>query len=237
MSNYSEEQEKNLRRRLEILKEEMQAGRVMFAAHLAKETERSLLAVQYGRDGRIDLNTVDARTRALALAIVGVRDRREIKRQVSLADIQRAYFELVTQHFGEIADLAVERGLNPGRAARAAASDQNIVAQMSETIPRFMEVLSEFWDNLGEPAHVHLEDARYLKAVFGGDLFPSAYQNIGSTCGIYIDTIVLPDPFLRSAALFDVWSPERRAYFFIKHALNVLRYRELALRKWILRSL
>ncbi len=99
---------------------------------------------------------------------------------------------------------------------------------MVSVIPQFMEVLSEFWAHLAEPTHLHLEDAPQLKAVFGGDLFPSAYQNIASTCGLYVDTIVLPDPFLRSAQLFENWSPETRTRYFVKHALNILSYRELA---------
>lgn len=67
-----------------------------------------------------------------------------------------------------------------------------------------------------------------LKGVFGGDLFPSHSENIASKCGIYTDTLILPDPFLRSKHLFELGSPERQAYYLIKHALNLLQYKELA---------
>ena len=67
-----------------------------------------------------------------------------------------------------------------------------------------------------------------LKAVFGGDLFPSPYENIASKCGLYTDTVILPCPFLRSKHIFERSTPEQQAYYVIKHALNILQYKELA---------
>ena len=228
MTNDAEERHVRLRERLAVLKDELQAGRVVFAQHLAENMTKSLEAVRYGPDGEIDLDTVDGRVRALALTVSTMKARSDIKRQVSLAEIQREYFDWLNDNFGHMFERMSSSGLNPDQAGRAAAADATVVADLGSVIPRFMEVLSEFWTRLGEAAHVHLEDARQLKAVFGGDLFPSAYHNIASTCGLYVDTIVLPDPFIRSANLFEVWSPQRRVYYFVKHALNILSYRELA---------
>src|ERR1019366_2649151 len=42
------------------------------------------------------------------------------------------------------------------------------------------------------------------------------------------DTLVLPDPFLRSKDLFKRWTPDQQAYYLIKHGLNLLQYKELA---------
>jgi hypothetical protein len=229
MADYSEDQKRELKRRLELLREQLEAGRMHFAPHLVEETKKSLMAVRYGPNGEIDLDTVDGRVRSMALAVAAMHDRDKVKQEISLADIQQTYFRWLDESFGHLQRFMIERGLNPHSAGRAAAADPAFVKETIGVIPKFMEVLTEFWDNLGEPAHIHVEDARNLKAVFGGDLFPSAYQNIASTCGIYIDTIILPDPFLRSADLFERWTPERRTYYFVKHALNVLAYRELAL--------
>ena len=228
MTNQAEERQSNLRERIAVLRDELQAGRVVFAPHLADNMTKSLEAVRYGPDGEIDLDTVDGRLRALALTVSTMKARSDLKQQVSLAEIQREYFDWLNDHFGHIFERTSRSGLNPEQAGRAAAADATFVAEMDSVIPRFMEVLSEFWTNLGEAAHVHLEDGGQLKAVFGGDLFPSAYQNIASTCGLYVDTIVLPDPFIRSADLFELWPPERRVHYFVKHALNILSYRELA---------
>jgi len=67
-----------------------------------------------------------------------------------------------------------------------------------------------------------------IKGIFGGDLFPSHNENIASKCGIYTDTIVLPDPFLRSKHIFANYPKESQAFYFIKHAMNILQYKDLA---------
>lgn len=56
-------------KRLQLLKERLAAGKVTFAPHLFDETKKSLMAVRYASDGEVDLATVDARVRALTLAV------------------------------------------------------------------------------------------------------------------------------------------------------------------------
>jgi hypothetical protein len=213
MKDDAQAQERRLRERIEILKQEVEHGRVHFAPHLFEEMKKSLLTVRYGPDGEVDLSTVDARVCSMALAVASIRYRDDTKRQVSLREIQDAYFGWLGSQFGHLRKFAADAKQNPHQAGRAAASDPDFVKRIAPAIPEFMGVLTEFWSEAGEAAHIHLEDARYLKAVFGGDLFPSAFTNIASTCGIYVDTIVLPDPFLRSAKMFELWSPERRTYY------------------------
>ena len=228
MTHRDDDQQLRLRERIATLRDELQAGRVKFMAHLADDMQKSLLAVRYGPNGEVDLDTVDGRVRALALAVATMKTRSTTKQQASLVEIQHQYFEWLHENFGHLFEQMSNDGLNPDQAGRAAAATPAFVTNMVSVIPKFMEVLSEFWAHLAEPTHLHLEDAPQLKAIFGGDLFPSAYQNIASTCGLYVDTIVLPDPFLRSAPLIDLWSPKTRTHYFVKHALNILSYRELA---------
>lgn len=228
MTQRDDDQQLRLRERIATLRDELQAGRVKFMAHLADDMQKSLLAVRYGPNGEVDLDTVDGRVRALALAVATMKTRSTTKQQASLVEIQHQYFEWLHENFGHLFEQMSNDGLNPDQAGRAAAATPAFVTNMVSVIPKFMEVLSEFWAHLAEPTHLHLEDAPQLKAIFGGDLFPSAYQNIASTCGLYVDTIVLPDPFLRSAPLIDLWSPKTRTHYFVKHALNILSYRELA---------
>lgn len=73
-----EDYEKRLRRRLKILQEKLKEGKVVIQKGLS--IEDSLLAVRYGPDGEIDLNTVDGAVRSMALAITAVHDREEMKK-------------------------------------------------------------------------------------------------------------------------------------------------------------
>ncbi|MGB3972612.1 MAG: hypothetical protein WBL58_00390 [Peptococcia bacterium] len=229
MEQNSEEYKAELQRRLEVLKDHLEKGKIKFAPHLFDETQKSLMAVKYGVDGKIDLSTVDARVRSLALAVTAMKDREDMKNAITLKEIQTDYFKWLENNFGEYYQKMVERNLTPHDAGKAISLNQESVDYTVSIIPKFMEVITEFWNNLIDPSYAHLEDMHILKAVFGGDLFPSAYENIASKCGLYIDTIILPDPFLRSKALWNRWSKQKQTYYFIKHALNILQYKELAL--------
>jgi hypothetical protein len=229
MSQNDEEYAAEVRRRLEVLKDYLEKGNVKFAPHLFEETRKSLMAVRYGADGKIDLSTVDSRVRSLALAVTAMKDREDIKSAISLREIQTTYFGWLENNFGEYYRTMVDRGLTPHHAGRAISSNQESVDYTVSVIPKFMEVVTEFWKNLIEPAYVHLEDMQILKAIFGGDFFPSVYENIASKCGLYVDTIILPDPFLKSGVLWNRWSKQDQTYYFIKHALNILQYKDLAL--------
>ena len=119
--------------------------------------------------------------------------------------------------------------VTPHDVARHISSNISAVKELIAYLPNFLGVLKEFWENLGDVARIHVEDMHgMLKGVFGGDLFPSHNENIASKCGIYTDTIILPDPFMRSLDLFERWEPNKKAYYLIKHALNLLQYKELA---------
>ncbi|WP_281017844.1 MULTISPECIES: hypothetical protein [unclassified Minwuia] len=80
-----------------------------------------------------------------------------------------------------------------------------------------------------DSSHYHVQELTGVKAVFGGDLFPSYQRNIASSTGLYVDTIVLSDPFWHTRHIFERATPERQVYYLIKHAINLMQYRDLAL--------
>ncbi len=219
--------EERLRRRLKILQEKFKEGKVKIAEGL--KVEDSLLAVRTGPDGEIDLNTVDGLVRSMALAVTHIHDREELKKSISLSEIQNTYFDFIEQNFGHFYKIMVERDLSPHDAGMAATQSQKSIDEVNKHVDEFLEVIDEFWEQTGEIAHIHIEDMHNnVKGIFGGDLFPSPYENIASKCSIYMDTIVLPDPFLRSRHIFKNMGDKDRAYYLIKHALNILQYKILA---------
>ena len=222
-----EEYEKRLRRRLEILKKEMEAGKV----HLPNDAQikNSLLSIKYDSNGQIDLNTVDGIVRSMALGIEAMHDREELKNSISLKEIQNTYFNFIEDNFGEYFKIMQEKKLTPHQAAIALTRSQEGIEAFSKPIPDFLEAISDFWLDANEPTSIHIEDSfNTLKGVFGGDLFPSNEESIASKCGLYTDTIILPDPFIRTKDLFPRWDQKDRAYYLLKHAMNLLQYKDLA---------
>src|SRR5690554_2540157 len=221
------EYEQRLRRRLKILKEQFEAGKIRIAEGL--DVEKSLLAVRVGSDGEIDLDTVDGLVRSMALAVTAMHDREELKKEASLSEIQNMYFKFIEDNFGHFFKIMVQKGMTPHDAGMAAQNSEASIKEITENLDKFLEVIDQFWEGVGEVAHIHVEDMHHnVKGIFGGDLFPSHDENIASKCGIYTDTIVLPDPFLRSKVIFEHYSLADKAYYFMKHAMNILQYKELA---------
>ena len=221
------EYEKRLRRRLKILQEQLEAGKIRFAKDL--QIEKSLMDVRIGSDGEIDLDTVDGAVRSMALAITVIHDREELKKEVSLSEIQNMYFNFINDNFGGFYKIMRERGLTPHQAGLAARNSDDSIKELTQNLDEFLGLIEQFWKDFGEIAHIHVEDMHgNVKGVFGGDLFPAHNENIASKCGIYTDTIILPDPFLRSKQVFTHYSLPDKAYYLMKHAMNILQYKDLA---------
>jgi len=219
--------EERLQRRLQILKKQFEAGKIKIAPGL--QVVESLKAVRYAPDGSIDLNTVDGLVRSMALAAEFMHDREEMKNNLPLAETQNIYFSFLEKNFSQFYKVMLERGLTPHDAGMALSRTASTVKELTTNLSAFLDSIEEFWTHAAPVAHAHVEDMyETLKGVFGGDLFPSHNENIASKCGLYIDTLVLPDPFMRSKNLFKLWKPKDQAYYLIKHGLNLLQYRELA---------
>lgn len=224
------EYEERLKRRLIILKEEMKNGKVKFNKDL--KVIESLKKVKYGPDGEIDLETVDGFVRSLAIDIEYFHDRNEAKGIIPLKEIQQIYFQFIERNFGEFYKMMTHNKATPHQIAEYISSSKHVdeINYLDGNISGFIDIISEFWEANGEIAHYHVEDMYGItKGVFGGDLFPSNESNIASKCGIYIDTIILPDPYYHSKILFEKWDKKQRVYYFIKDALNILQYKDLAL--------
>lgn len=216
-----------LRRRLELLRQYLNSGRIKVALHLQDAFEESLSAVKYGPDGEIDLATVDGSLRAIALGIAGMDYREEAKKANSLLEIQKLYFQSIRNNFGDLYERMTDAGASPHQFSSALAQHPENVDHLYPVISDFVEALVKFWESASEVVSYHLEDMNVTKGVFGGDLFPVG--NIASTCGLYLDTIVLTDPFMNSKDLFPRWEKKEAVRYLLKNAMNVLSYEELAL--------
>lgn len=231
MSLESEQQgyEERLRYRLKILSEQLKADKVKIASHLAEGFEESFRNIKYDESGEIILESVDGRIRSMALAIEHFDTRAKLKKEISLVEIQKLYFDLIEHNFDFIYQQMLKANSTPNHIAEFLSTKADFVDNMFEQIPDFMDAILSFWKEVGDIGYWHLEDNHSnLTGVYGGDLFPAHDENIASKCGIYTDTIVLPDPYVRSLHIFKHYPKEKAVFFLIKHAMNILKYKELA---------
>lgn len=225
------EKDDELRWRLEVLRTKFAEGKVVVTKEVADGLEQSLLAVRTGADGKIDLTTVDGRVRSMALAVASMHNRERTKDAMSLEYITNSYFEFIERNLGFFVKAAKDAGADAHEFGNLISKHPLNVDEYTPQIPRFLEALKEFWGAATDPSHYHIQDLHSTKAVYGGDFFPSYQRNIASSTGLYIDTIVLSDPFWHSRHVFEHSRPDVQLYYLAKHAINLMSYRDLATAK------
>ncbi|MBI5665695.1 MAG: hypothetical protein HZC49_11530 [Nitrospirae bacterium] len=216
-----------LHRRIELLREKLETGKIHVASHLIEGFRNSISKVRYAKDGLVDPDSVDGRIRAMCLGIAVQHDRDEWKKAVSLKEIQQAYFARVEHNFGPLYEMMLKADASPYQFARWYSSKKEHV---DNSFPEeFINELKEFWDKISDPTWIHIEDSFNLKGVFGGEIFPDGATNVASWAGIYLDTLVLPDPFLKISSIVSLMPPEEKIYQVLRIGLQVLGYKKLVL--------
>lgn len=218
-----------LNRKVLLLKTKLEEGKIQVAEHLIEDIRRSFGNIRILADGMVDPDSIDALIRGALGAIGHIEDREEWKKLVSMKDTQNAFFKLVDNQFGQLFELMTKANVEPYKFAAWFASDKKRVDDNVEHIDEFVVEILKFWENIAEPTWIHAEDSRDSKAIFTGELFPDGSSNLASSTGIYFDTTILPDPFLKISPLLQYMPKQERTEEIIRLALQVLQYKNLAL--------
>ncbi len=147
------------------------------------------------------------------MGITALSDRNEIKEKNPLMEIQALYFEYLERNFGEYFEEMQNNKLSHHDVGTIARENQEFRIHIREIAPKILESLNYIWEQLFEPCKYHLEDLQCSKGIFAGDISPTNTTNIASCCGLYLDNIILPDPFFRMGPLFNRWGEEGLAYY------------------------
>lgn len=222
--------EERVKRRVRLLREKLKTHTVSTVEGQQNSFKESIEKMRFDKNGDPILETIDGRIRSLALAMEAADHRKGMKSAISLREIQERYFSILEPYFTHFHEMMIKRNVTPHILADNITYGGQDLTPLLDAVDHIIGELSEFWEAVAESGYTHLEDDnKSIKAVFGGDLFPAHGENIASKCGIYIDTIILPCPFIRTKPLFGKMDEKQRVYIFLKHAMNVLNYKELAL--------
>ncbi|WP_371395619.1 hypothetical protein [Fretibacter rubidus] len=224
-----EDYNERVRQRIQIMNEHIADNGLNVAPHLIDKVKSQLKAIEYDEKGFAIVETVDPSIRAMAMAFEYVDYRKKSKDSISLQEVQHAYFENLSNCFGELFQDMKKYELTPDQFAYGYVQDNKAVESLYPQIQNFLDFIQEFWVSASEVCSFHVQDLKALKGVFGGDLFPRADENIASTTGLYLDTLVVQCPFIQSKYIIEKSTPTEACRYFVKHGLNVLQYKELAL--------
>jgi hypothetical protein len=170
------EEAQDLTDRVFLLREYIQKGRIKISEHLWNGFAGSLGKISLDKDGLVVPETVDGRIRALTTGLRYFRYRDEAKGSISLCDIQDKYFQILETNFGHIRKQMIEMievGADANFAGHIMSRDREFLQDFTKNIESFVSDIQEFWCAVGDAARFHIEDIQGLKAVFGGDIFPS----------------------------------------------------------------
>ncbi|MCI5144303.1 MAG: hypothetical protein D3923_01960, partial [Candidatus Electrothrix sp. AR3] len=218
-----------LHRRIDLLQAKLKKEKIKFAPHIIDGFWESMSKVKILADGMVDPDTVDGRIRSLCTFIAYENDRQEWKDAVSLKEIQKGFFQRVEYAFGQLFEMMINANSDPYKFSGWFSSEKSRVSDCLPIIDEFFEEIKKFWENISDPTWIHLEDVVDSKAVFTGELFPDGRSNIASSTGLYFDTTILPDPFLKISPLLQFMGDDEKCYEIIRLALQVLSYKSLAL--------
>lgn len=212
-----------------LLIKKIEENKFKIASHLVSNFEDSLNKVRLLDDKRVDPETVDGRIRALLAGLFGFEERNQLKNKYSLRTIQEAYFHMLNDSFsGEYSEM-VKNKLKPHVFADFLAGRSDYVESLYGQLDDFFDHVLEFWSAVGDIDKYHLQDNDGFKVTFGGDLFPNSNDNLVSTAGLYVDTIVLPCPILRIAPLKIAMDSKDFIEILMKHILSVMEYESIVL--------
>jgi hypothetical protein len=216
---YTEEEVQDLTDRIFLLKEKLESGNLQFAnQELADGFRRSYEAIRLRADGKVDPTSVDGRIRASTLALIALKQREDVKRSLSLAQVQEEYFKFLFREFGWLYNQMKKANATPTAAAEVVSRNDDIIDNLSKVLPDMVDAVRGFWSSVGEAAGYHLQD-----------IFPAHWENAVSTAGLYVDTIILPCPITRLGNILKVAPTEQVVKLVIKHVLTAMTYRDIAL--------
>ena len=137
----------------------LQDGKVLFDPTVLPKIKDSLLAVRTGKDGEIDLSTVNSTVRSMALAVNWFSDRQELKEKIPISKLQRAYFDHLDINFGSYYRAMVDRGLSPNQVAMGMANDSEAVQTLGGCMQCLAGIFSQFAFTTSYP---HVESMQTL---------------------------------------------------------------------------
>jgi hypothetical protein len=145
-----------------------------------------------------------------------------------IREIQRDYFDLLRRFFGHPFEEMTKYNLSPGRIASDMSMQTSLVSAFDSERFELIEIFAAFWESNHTTVDDYLRTVETMKSFFGGDISPVVDLKHFSSTLLYTDTVVLQCPILRLAPLMSITAPQQAFVLVVKHALNVMRFEELA---------
>lgn len=141
------------------------------------------------------------------------------------------YFELIDSYFGSIKSHLKEGKYAHEILGREISSYPFVSDLILDATNDIGEDIHKFWKDNHTQVSSYLSQSNSLKCLYSGDLSPVDIENFVKRSGLYVDTIIIPDPLMNIATFMRPAFADKKLYLdkLIRHVFNILKLRELML--------
>lgn len=148
-----------------------------------------------------------------------------------VSNIFEGYFDLIDSYFGSIKSHLSEDKYAHEQLGREMSSYPFVSDLILDATDSIGEEIFKFWKQNHKDLSTYLTGSKGLKCLYSGDLSPVDIESFVKKSGLYVDTIIIPDPLLNIATFFKPAFSDKKLYLnkLIRHVFNVMKLRELML--------
>ena len=142
--------------------------------------------------------------------------------------IIKPYFDFLSGWFDNLANESLKHNVQPDDIARDFLGDKKLSEGFNKYIlPEISGRSILFWQQSLPNVLHEINKLPGLKARFGGDIGPQSREKLYQRLGIYFNSIIVPDPILRSVTI--PGPNKHRDYYILKFAINLILNRDIYL--------
>jgi hypothetical protein len=142
-----------------------------------------------------------------------------------IADIQNGYIELLESYLDPLGKEAMGDHITSGNRYASLPYLSDTLLAYYESLPRD---IAEYWKTYSGDLKTEINTQETLKLCYSGDLSPSNASSLVNKLGLYVDTMLIPDPVFNITQQLNGVT-QRKFYLrsLIRHSLNMVRLKPL----------
>ena len=151
--------------------------------------------------------------------------------RTDISKIYRDYFDLIDSYFGSLKRHLPEGKYGHEQLGREVSSYPFVSDLVLDAIDGIGEDIHKFWTKTHDEVQSYLSQTKSLKCLYSGDLSPADIENFVKRSGLYVDTVIIPDPLMNMAAFMKPAFADKKLYLdkLIRHVFNISKLRDLML--------
>jgi len=142
-----------------------------------------------------------------------------------IASIQKDYIELLESYLAPLGKDALIDHVDSGERYSSLPYISDILLAYYESLPRD---IIDFWKQHSKDLQAEIANQDNLKVCYSGNVSPTDASNLVNKLGLYVDTMLIPDPIFNVTQQLNEVS--QRHYYLqqvIRHSLNMMRLKPL----------